>query len=211
MSLFTYPWECPGLHFFTLFATKTWNDFSMEISLVDFWTMPCRQGRQFISALRFLPFFSHFFSLAAQGSRPPFFDYDCASLRPRLGREFTRFCRRLRRRLKKPLRPLVDWNTLYQEARVGAKPGWGEMVRNVCFEVQRSIQAAQAGKGEGLSRFQIQKIDLHSAPRILCIWSWCKVFPTIGLGGNLPRPPKLLVSQLQRDTTQPLILIVHIP
>lgn len=132
------------------------------------------------------------------------------------GREFTRFCRRLRRRLKKPLRPLVDWNTLYQEARVGAKPGLGGNGPNVCFEVQRSIQAAQAGKGEGLSRFQIQKIDLdkvdlHSAPRIPCIWSWCKIFPTIGLGGNLPRPPKLLVSQLQRDTTQPLILILHIP
>lgn len=32
-----------------------------------------------------------------------------------------------------------------------------------------------------------------------------------GLGGNLPRPPKLLVSQLQRDTTQPLIpIVLHI-
>ena len=157
MSLFTYPWECPGLHFFTLFATKTWNDFSMEISLVDFWTMPCRQGRQFISALRFLPFFSHFFPWPRKVQDLHFLTtiaHHCGQG----GREFTRFCRRLRRRLKKPLRPLVDWNTLYQEARVGAKPGWGEMVRMFVLRCKGVFKRLKQARGKDWADFRFKKL-----------------------------------------------------
>lgn len=158
MSLFTYPWECPGLHFFTLFATKTWNDFSMEISLVDFWTMPCRQGRQFISALRFLPFFSHFFSLAAQGSRPPFFDYDCASLRPRRPWIYA-FLPKVAPEIKK--NRLGHWwiGTRFTRRHVWEQSlVWGEMVRMFVLRCKGVFKRLKQARGKDWADFRFKKL-----------------------------------------------------
>ena len=77
------------------------------------------------------------------------------------GREFTRFCRRLRRRLKKPLRPLVDWNTLYQEARVGAKPGWGEMVRMFVLRCKGVFKRLKQARGKDWADFRFKKLIQH--------------------------------------------------